>query len=71
MTAMLRTVRGEVDPSTMGITLPHEHVFIEMDCYWDPGDNPLPDGDDPTANPKSGTSGTGSSSPAPIVATST
>lgn len=51
---MLRTVGGDVDPSTMGATLPHEHVLIDIDSYWEPGEVPLPDSDDPTASPRIG-----------------
>jgi predicted metal-dependent phosphotriesterase family hydrolase len=25
---MVETVRGPVDPGALGVTLPHEHVFI-------------------------------------------
>ena len=33
----LRTVLGDVDPETMGATLPHEHLLLGEDCWWRPG----------------------------------
>jgi phosphotriesterase-related protein len=40
MTDLLRTVLGDVDPSTMGGTLPHEHLLVDMDSWWTPTDDP-------------------------------
>jgi phosphotriesterase-related protein len=51
MAAMLRTVLGDVEPSTMGATLPHEHVLVDLDQYWNPAGDPMADSD-PSANPR-------------------
>lgn len=48
MTNKLRTVLGDIDPSTMGGTLPHEHVQGICDMYWYPNDDPLADADPDT-----------------------
>ncbi|GAA3789856.1 phosphotriesterase family protein [Amycolatopsis tucumanensis] len=50
MPGTLRTVRGDIDPAEMGSTLPHEHVFGEVDMYWDPGDDPRASAD-PASSP--------------------
>ncbi|WP_267905259.1 phosphotriesterase family protein [Gordonia mangrovi] len=51
MTHKLRTVLGDIDPSEMGQTLPHEHIQGVCDVYWYPGDDPLAD-PDPAAAPR-------------------
>lgn len=51
MTAKLRTVLGDINPSEMGATLPHEHVQGICDMYWYPDDDPLAD-PDPAAGPR-------------------
>jgi phosphotriesterase-related protein len=33
---MLRTVLGDIDPDTMGVTLPHEHVFCDSRVWLQP-----------------------------------
>lgn len=40
MTAKLRTVLGDIESAEMGATLPHEHVFGDVEMYWYPGDDP-------------------------------
>src|SRR5438046_1097532 len=30
----VRTVQGDINPDSLGITLPHEHIFIDLSCYW-------------------------------------
>lgn len=30
------TVSGMVPAASLGVTLPHEHVLIDLSCYWDP-----------------------------------
>lgn len=37
----LRTVLGDIDPSTMGITLPHEHVFCDSQVWLQPPQDDL------------------------------
>ncbi|MDO5566954.1 MAG: hypothetical protein Q4G59_09885 [Planctomycetia bacterium] len=32
----VRTVLGDVDASTLGITTPHEHIFIDMEVFFAP-----------------------------------
>ncbi|MBG6095814.1 phosphotriesterase family protein [Nocardioides luteus] len=51
MSHQLRTVLGDIDPSAMGGTLPHEHLQGVCDMYWYPGDDPLADSD-PDASPR-------------------
>ena len=35
----IQTVLGEISEDEAGVTLPHEHVFIDLHCYWkDPRD---------------------------------
>ncbi len=34
------TVAGPVDPGTLGITLIHEHIFIDISCYYRPPSDP-------------------------------
>ncbi len=36
------TVRGPVDPATLGPTLTHEHLFLDARSRWDPSDLPDP-----------------------------
>jgi phosphotriesterase-related protein len=31
-----QTVLGLVDPSTLGVTMPHEHLFVDLTCMFDP-----------------------------------
>ncbi|KAA9165522.1 hypothetical protein FPZ12_005480 [Amycolatopsis acidicola] len=45
MTAKLRTVLGDVDPAGMGATLPHEHIFGDVEMYWYPGGDPRAESD--------------------------
>ena len=33
-TGKVQTVLGEVEPSTLGITLTHEHLLIDLRCYF-------------------------------------
>ena len=28
------TVRGPVEPSALGVTLPHEHLFLNLENWW-------------------------------------
>ncbi len=30
----IQTVLGEIDQNAMGTTLPHEHLFVDLSCYW-------------------------------------
>ena len=32
--ATINTVLGEIKDSDMGLTLPHEHLFIDLSYYW-------------------------------------
>ncbi len=32
--ASIQTVRGEIKDSEMGLTLPHEHIFLDLSYYW-------------------------------------
>ena len=34
MTGMVQTVLGPIDPSEMGVTLTHEHILIDLTCYY-------------------------------------
>ena len=34
MTGMVQTVLGPIDPLEMGITLTHEHILIDLTCYY-------------------------------------
>lgn len=43
MTLSLRTVLGDIDPATMGGTLPHEHLLIDQRSWWTPTDDPRHD----------------------------
>lgn len=45
MTPKVRTVLGDIDPSSMTGTLPHEHIFGDCDMYWYPGDDPRANSD--------------------------
>lgn len=38
---VLRTVRGDVDPALMGVTLPHEHVFTDTSTWFRAPNDPL------------------------------
>jgi phosphotriesterase-related protein len=40
----VQTVRGPVPAAELGTTLPHEHLFIDLTCYWAPNGND-PDGE--------------------------
>lgn len=37
---VVRTVRGDIDPSDLGVTLAHEHLLSDLRCYWRPEDDP-------------------------------
>lgn len=37
--ATIRTVLGDISPSVMGRTLIHEHLIVDLTCYWQPGDD--------------------------------
>lgn len=30
----IQTVLGEIDAKDLGFTLPHEHLFLDLSCYW-------------------------------------
>jgi len=32
------SVRGEIPAAELGFTLPHEHLFTDLSCYWDESD---------------------------------
>ena len=34
MTGKVQTVLGPIDPSEMGVTLTHEHILIDLSCYY-------------------------------------
>jgi phosphotriesterase-related protein len=34
MTGKVQTVLGPIDPSEMGVTLTHEHILIDLTCYY-------------------------------------
>ena len=34
MRGKAQTVRGLIDGDKLGFTLPHEHLFIDLRCYW-------------------------------------
>ena len=34
MTGMVQTVLGPMEPSEMGVTLTHEHILIDLTCYY-------------------------------------
>ena len=34
MTGRVQTVLGPIDPSQMGVTLTHEHILIDLTCYY-------------------------------------
>ena len=34
MSGMVQTVLGPIDPAAMGITLTHEHILIDLTCYY-------------------------------------
>jgi phosphotriesterase-related protein len=36
--AHVMTVRGPIDPSDLGATLSHEHIFVDVSERWDPSD---------------------------------
>lgn len=41
MTAgIVRTVLGDVSPAMLGKMLIHEHLLLDLTCYWQPGDDP-------------------------------
>ena len=33
---MVQAVTGLLDPSTLGVTMPHEHLFVDVTCMFDP-----------------------------------
>lgn len=35
-TGMAQTVNGLVEPAALGVVMPHEHVFIDVTCMFDP-----------------------------------
>lgn len=36
---VIRTVTGDIEPSTLGWTLAHEHLISDLGCYWRPQDD--------------------------------
>ncbi len=34
MRGKAQTVRGLIDSDKLGFTLPHEHLFVDLRCYW-------------------------------------
>lgn len=32
----VQTVTGLVEPQTLGVTMPHEHLFVDLSCMFDP-----------------------------------
>jgi phosphotriesterase-related protein len=32
----VNTATGPIDPRELGVTLPHEHILIDLTCYWSP-----------------------------------
>ena len=36
----VQTVLGPVGPTELGITLIHEHLIVDLRCYWSPSDDP-------------------------------
>jgi len=38
--AVVETVTGPVDAHALGITLPHEHLFLDLTCLWQPPRDP-------------------------------
>lgn len=34
----IMSVRGELSDTELGLTLPHEHLFTDLSCYWDKSD---------------------------------
>lgn len=49
-THRLRTVRGDIEPSKMGMTLPHEHVLCDSSVWLQHSDDPLASADPALAN---------------------
>lgn len=39
----IMTVRGPIDPSQLGPTMMHEHLFMDVRGRWSAGDSPVPD----------------------------
>lgn len=37
---VVRTVTGDVEPSSLGPTLAHEHLLLDLGCYWQPAPDP-------------------------------
>ena len=37
---MINTVLGEINENELGVTSSHEHIFIDMRCCVEPGENP-------------------------------
>jgi phosphotriesterase-related protein len=35
MTGKVMTVLGPIEPGELGVTLPHEHLFFDLRCWWD------------------------------------
>jgi phosphotriesterase-related protein len=42
--AVVTTVLGDVSPESLGVTLPHEHLTIDLSCVWHPPDFAWQDG---------------------------
>ncbi len=40
MTGKVQTVLGEISPDEVGITLPHEHLFVDMDVWFFEAEDP-------------------------------
>ncbi len=36
----VETVAGPIPASDLGVTLVHEHLFVDLRCYWSPEDDP-------------------------------
>ena len=34
-TGMVQTVLGSIDPSELGITIMHEHLLVDLECYFE------------------------------------
>lgn len=35
-TGKVQTVTGLVEPDSLGVTMPHEHLFADITCMFDP-----------------------------------
>ncbi len=38
--SVVSTVTGPISPAALGITLPHEHAFLDLGCWWQQPRNP-------------------------------